>query len=185
MKIIKYVILSILLINTGALYMHNHKELLLPNTQGAEIYPMPVFCTLTVSNVQKSADWYVKALGFSVIFEIQDPVTKESTLVHLRRAKYQDILLKPAAATDQAKNSYGIAVTFQAWSDIDALTKLAKQQGVRVIIEPHDTAWQTRDVTFQDIDGYQITFTYPNQELLQKITTVDPSLLNQQEWGKK
>ena len=36
----------------------------------------------------------------------------------------------------------------------------------------------TRDVTFEDKDGYRITFTYPIQEMIEKIASDDPKKLD-------
>lgn len=148
--------------------MNNKPEIWFSTDSSLEIYPMPMFCTLTVTDVQKSAEWYAKILGFKVIFSVTDPATHEQLFVHLRREKYQDLLLKKGAS-DAAKNSNGLALTFQAWSDIDTLTERAQQHGVTVVAGPHTISfagpdgsnWGTREVIFQDRDGYRVTFTSP------------------------
>jgi uncharacterized glyoxalase superfamily protein PhnB len=150
----------------------------------ADIYPMPVFLTLAVENVSKSAEWYHNALNFTTIFAMNDPITNELNFVHLRRKKYQDILLVKGQ-TDRAMNTGGIAVTFQAWEDIDLLTQHAQKYGTRVLIAPHDTAWNTREVTFRDNDGYVINFTYPGAAIIKAMLDTDPQLLQSEAWEKK
>lgn len=144
---------------------------------------MPIFCTLTVKSIEKSIDWY-KSLGFRSIFSIQDPATDKVTFAHLRREKYQDILLVKGIG-DATANAGGMAITMQAWGDIDQLTENAKNLGARVIVEPYDTPWNTREVTFEDCDGYRITFSYPNQSMIEDITNKDAALLQSKTWEKK
>src|SRR5215472_2998249 len=62
---------------------------------GAEIYPMPMFATLSVADVAAVSAWYQAALGFGVVFSMLGPAGTPA-LVHLRRHKYQDVLLVPA-----------------------------------------------------------------------------------------
>jgi len=163
--------------------MNNSPLKQIVNENHEDIYPMPIFITLTVDNVQKSADWYNKALNFRTIFALSDPITNEFNFVHLRREKYQDILLVKGK-TDKATNAQGIAVTFQAWEDIDSLTHHAKEHGALVTVEPHDTLWNTRDVTFQDLDGYIINFTYPGKAMIQEMLETDPETLQSETWEK-
>lgn len=57
-----------------------------------EIYAMPGFVTLQVDDLARSTRWYVEGLGFVVLAEIPGP-GGTPVLVHLRRHRYQDILL--------------------------------------------------------------------------------------------
>jgi predicted lactoylglutathione lyase len=169
---IKRIMILGLCITMEILCMNNKTEIWFSTDPSVEIYPMPVFGTLTVADVQKSAEWYEKTLGFKTIFSVSDSDTHEKLFVHLRREKYQDLLLKKGVS-DKATNSHGIALTFQAWGDIDVLTDRAKQQGATIVAGPEDTSfagpdgntWGTRDVTFQDIDGYRVIFTAPKNRI--------------------
>lgn len=180
---IRIVALLLSFLSTGVLCMTSPELKQIINTGNEDIYPMPVFLTLTIENVQASADWYNKTLNFRTIFSMNDSVTNELNFVHLRRKKYQDILLIKGT-TDKAKNADGIAVTFQAWEDIDSLTDKAKENGALVTVEPHDTLWNTRDVTFQDLDGYVINFTYPGKAMIQEMLDTDPQLLSHETWER-
>lgn len=176
---VKIAILNIMFLYGGILSMDNADFKQTLNAQ-EEIYPMPVFCTLTVKNVEESLNWY-NALGFRSIFSLHDLDTKELCFAHLRRYKYQDILLIKGES-DKINNGHGIAITFQAWTDIDMLTKKGRENGLCIRIEPHNTLWNTRDVTFEDKDGYNITFTYPTKEMVEKILADDPEKLRRESW---
>ena len=52
---------------------------------GFEVYPMPMFATLAAEDPSALAAWYEEALGFVSMFA--------GPVIHLRRAKYQDLLV--------------------------------------------------------------------------------------------
>ena len=58
------------------------------------IYVMPACATLTVSDLDASRRWYVDGLGFAVLAQVPGP-TGSVALLHLRRWRYQDLLLVP------------------------------------------------------------------------------------------
>src|SRR5438477_9859595 len=72
---------------------------------GYEVYPMPFFATLECGDVNATAAWYRDALGFGIMFAGPE-IGGQPSLVHLRRKKYQDVLLRPAAnaASEGAAN---------------------------------------------------------------------------------
>ena len=53
---------------------------------GHEIYPMPMFAKIAVSDIESVAGWYGAALAFAVIFQAPGADGKP-VLVHLRRKK--------------------------------------------------------------------------------------------------
>jgi len=55
-----------------------------------EFYPMPMFINLEVKDLPASVAWYQDALGFRLLFS--DP-PGEPAMAHLRRDRYQDLLL--------------------------------------------------------------------------------------------
>jgi hypothetical protein len=61
-----------------------------------EIYPMPMFATVAARDVDQAAEWYQRALGFATVFRAPAPAGQASPLVHLRRRKYQDLLVVPS-----------------------------------------------------------------------------------------
>ncbi|MCK9342344.1 MAG: VOC family protein [Massilibacteroides sp.] len=131
-----------------------------------EIYPMMLFPTFEVRDIEASVDWYTRVLGFSPVYRMQDP-EKRTHLAHLRRLKHQDILLVPRKE-NCADPGLGVTVTL-AFSDdpgdkISALSAFAERiarEGA-VIEGPVDRPWNTRDVVVRDPDGYRLVFTTPD-----------------------
>jgi len=137
---------------------------------GHEIYPMPVFVTLFVRDVRSVAEWYERALGFSVVFQAPAAEGHAPPMVHLRRRKYQDLLILPAHNDGGAGSS--LTVTFNADGEIDALADRARTEpalGVSAIEGPRHTAWNTTDLLVTDPAGHRIVFsarrTSPDPEL--------------------
>jgi uncharacterized glyoxalase superfamily protein PhnB len=122
---------------------------------GFEIYLMPVFVTLVVDDVPGVVDWYVRALGFGVMF--RGPV------VHLRRSKYQDILIVQATP-QRAATTGGPPISFAANGDVDAIAERARvvaPTGRAAIDGPIDTPWNARDLHVTDPGGHHLVFTSP------------------------
>jgi catechol 2,3-dioxygenase-like lactoylglutathione lyase family enzyme len=109
------------------------------------IYVMPAFATLRVRDLEAARRWYVEGLGFIVLAELPGPAG-EIALIHLRRWRYQDILLVPARDPDSPAPS-GIRLTFCAHgTDLDALAAQARATDGGVVEGPFATPWNTRDV---------------------------------------
>ncbi|AYF74491.1 VOC family protein [Nocardia yunnanensis] len=119
------------------------------------IYVMPMFASFQVRDIAAATDWY-EAIGFLALATIPGP-DGTTAVVHLRRSKYQDLLLVPgepapgtttvsfaAAGTDLT----ALAATLRAGAFADA--------GVD---GPADTPWYTVDLTLTDADGNRIVFT--------------------------
>jgi len=127
---------------------------------GHEIYPMPVFATLAVSDVAGVAAWYETALGFATVFR-SPAVNEQPAMVHLRRRKYQDLLLVPSRS-EGAQPPASLTLTFNADGEIDQLADRARAEaaaGRSSVSGPYDTAWNTRDVRVTDPSGHQLVFT--------------------------
>jgi catechol 2,3-dioxygenase-like lactoylglutathione lyase family enzyme len=127
-------------------------------TMPTDIYPMPSFPTLTVSNLAASTQWYRDALKFQVIFELP------GRLLHLRRERYQDLLLAPGAADffEAAKGEVGRGVSLYfalpGLAEVDALAAHAKAAGTVALEGPVNRPWNIREVVFRDPDGYRLAF---------------------------
>jgi uncharacterized glyoxalase superfamily protein PhnB len=143
----------------------DHDPETLGEFNGFEIYPMPMFATLAVADVAAVAAWYEQALGFGTMFSSPGPGGQPS-LVHLRRRKYQDLLLTPlppGAATPEAPSS--ITVSFAIDDEVDALADRARAAaplGQSAIVGPIDTPWNTRDLRVTDPAGHRLVFTGRN-----------------------
>ena len=122
------------------------------------IYVMPSFATLSVSNLERSRRWYVEGLGFAILAELPGP-SGDVALIHLRRWRYQDLLLVPIRSS-LSPTSRGIRLTFSAHgTDLDALVAQANATGGGSIEGPYATPWNTLDVLAHDPDGYEVVFT--------------------------
>src|SRR5438552_4807759 len=94
---------------------------------GFEIYPMPMFATISVADVNGVVAWYQTALGFSTVFSAPPMPSMPSpggqpSLVHLRRRKYQDLLVT-AAPADAGSPSTGLTITFNTDGEVDQLAQ--------------------------------------------------------------
>jgi catechol 2,3-dioxygenase-like lactoylglutathione lyase family enzyme len=127
-----------------------------------EIYPMPAFAQLESTDLDRAARWYTEVLGFRTIFAAPGP-DGQPLLVHLRGARYQDVLLTRTRKPREpgAPVGTGIALYFQFWESWDALAALAERaraatdQGVE---GPIETPWNTREVRLRDPDGFLLVF---------------------------
>ena len=124
-----------------------------------EIYPMPMFATIAVADVAGVSAWYQTALGFRVVFEAPGGM-----LVHLRRQKYQDVLIVPAheaAAVAPAT----LTLSFGVDEDLGALAgqaRAAAPLGASQVTGPAATPWNTLDLRVTDPAGHRLIFTARN-----------------------
>jgi len=131
-----------------------------------EIYPMPFFVNLNVSDLAASSKFYQETLGFKNIFTLPGPGGKPA-LVHLRWSKYADLLIssprdgKPVPEPRGA----GVSLSFQMLErfdgSVDALAEQAKAGGANIVSGPLDQPWNVRELTVLDPDGYRLVFTAP------------------------
>ena len=130
-----------------------------------EIYPMPMFATLIVADLETSANFYQNALGFKHIFTMPGP-GGQPRLVHLRWVKYADLLItKPRDGSElTGPRGAGIALNFNMLEhfdgDMDVFARHARENGANVT-GPIDRPWNVREVTIIDPDGYTLIFTMP------------------------
>ena len=130
-----------------------------------EIYPMPLFPTLIVKDVEASSDFYQNALGFKHIFTMPGPDGSPS-LAHLRLTKYADVLITKSRDGKEVPEPRGVGISlnfnmfdhFQG--DMDAFAKHARDNGANVT-GPIDQPWNVREVTVLDPDGYRLIFMVP------------------------
>lgn len=122
------------------------------------IYGMPAFVTLRVRDLAASRRWYVEGLGFIALAEIPGP-SGAPALIHLRRWRYQDILLVPAGEAG-APAASGLRLTFSAeGADLDTIVAQARATGGGTVEGPVTTPWNTCDVITHDPDGFEVVFT--------------------------
>lgn len=142
-----------------------------------EIYPMPLFPQLAVSDLEESTEWY-RALGFDVVFSM--PV-----MAHVRYRKYADLMLvadrtqfgseRPPEGSARGRGvTVYISVEDESVADV---AERATEHGVTPAAEPSETPWNTREVRFEDPDGYRLAFSEP----VDTETTEFPNVLGHDE----
>ena len=129
----------------------------------AEFYPMPMFPTLSVTDIGASGSWYTEQVGFSRVFAI--PGTGgEVALEHLRWNKHADLMLVPETSAPypvQAKGT-GISLSFLAQTEaIDDMAARLEANGVEIAEGPVNRPWNTRDIVIIDPDGFRLIFFEP------------------------
>ncbi|MBU4215131.1 MAG: VOC family protein [Actinobacteria bacterium] len=118
------------------------------------IYAMPMFVNLVVSDLTAAETLYAAA-GFVKLATIPGPGGLPA-LVHLRRERFQDILMTRGAAVRGT-----VSVSFAAGeTDLDDVAERIRAAGGDVT-GPFDTPWFTTDVGFADADGNTVTLTAP------------------------
>lgn len=124
-----------------------------------EIYPMPMFPKLTVRDIEASVRWYA-ALGFEHVFTMSDAFGRPQ-LVHLRRARYADVLLVPGSGPAANGRDRGVSLTFALETDeVASLAERARSLGSQVLAEPRVQPWNARDVSIADPDGHHLIFSF-------------------------
>ena len=132
-------------------------------TTDPDVYPMPLFVRLTVSDLDESTAWY-RVLGFDVVYSM--PV-----MAHVRYREYADVMLAaPAAGLDDGQSTEsgeesrgeGVSVYINVENEsVDDVADRARERGAELRAEPHETAWNTREVALRDPDGYELVFSEP------------------------
>ena len=126
-----------------------------------EFYPMPSFPTLAVRDLVASSRWYQQVLGFRVVFEMPGP-SGAPVLIHLRWAKYADLLLVSDTSQTSAAKGVGVTLNFAMTQDsVDNFAAEIGSKGASIMSGPVDQPWNAREVTLLDPDGYHLTFTQP------------------------
>jgi predicted lactoylglutathione lyase len=124
---------------------------------GYPIYPMPAFVALTARDLMATAAFFTEALDFGVVFSGPE-VNGIPLLVHLRRARYQDVLIRQGAAR-AASDAMTVAFAAADAAAVDSLQARVERAGGRVVSPAADTPWNTHDLTVTDPDGNRFTFT--------------------------
>jgi predicted lactoylglutathione lyase len=124
---------------------------------GYPIYPMPAFVSVIARDLGATVAFFTAALDFAVMFAGPE-VDGIPVLVHLRRARYQDLLIRQGAA-GPASDAMTVAFAAADAAAVDALQARVERAGGRVVSGAADTPWNTHDLTVADPDGNRFTFT--------------------------
>ncbi|RKN43544.1 VOC family protein [Micromonospora endolithica] len=120
-----------------------------------DIYGMPAFVTMTVADISRTVDWYVNGLDFISLFSMPGPDARPA-LVHLRRWRYQDILVRPGLPPAGGEWTLSFLATAE---QLDAVAERARRHGGGLVDGPAETPWNTRDLRLTDPDGYTVVYT--------------------------
>lgn len=133
----------------------------------AEIYPMPAFPTLTVSNLAVSKQFYVDGLGFQVIFSMPAG-GGPAVLEHLRWIRYADLLLEQGAQAEEEEDAVaragGIRLNFSAalaGRSCAEIAERARAHGGGEVRGPIERPYNAREVVVTDPDGFVLVFSEP------------------------
>lgn len=121
-----------------------------------DIYGMPAFVSLDARDVRAAAEWFTSALDFIELFAM--PPGEQPTLIHLRRWRYQDILLRHSE--DEVSVGNGIQLSVAAtYEELDHVAERARALEHTVVEGPTDTPWNTRDLALTSPQGLRIVLT--------------------------
>ncbi len=128
-----------------------------------EIYPIPLFPTLSVADVAASLEWYTNRVGFESAYSLPMP-GGGLAMAHVRWRKYADLLLVPDSDPSNTAHPKGIGVSFSLLVDTTTIDEMASDltnSGVEIAEGPIDRPWNTRDIVVHDPDGYRLVFFEP------------------------
>ncbi len=100
-------------------------------------------------------------LGFQLVFEMPGP-TGAPVLIHLRWAKYADVLLVSDISQTSEAKGVGVSLTFaMTQGSVDNLAAKIAGKGGSIASGPVNQPWNAREITVFDLDGYRLVFTKP------------------------
>lgn len=129
-----------------------------------DIYGMPAFITLEVSDVRAAVRWFTEALDFIELFAM--PPGDDPVLVHVRRWRYQDILLRRSDETVEVGGGVQLSIAAQ-YDELDGLAARAQEFPGTTVVGPADTPWNSRDFSVTSPQGLRIVYTARRPEPLQ------------------
>ena len=131
------------------------KEAIMATTQEA-VSISAIVPTLTVDDLQKSITFY-EALGFAIDERWED---KGTLLGVMMRAGKTEIGLNQddwKKGRDR-KKGIGVRLSISTTRDnVDEMAKRARNAGITLKSEPHDTEWKSRAFEVSDPSGYLLT----------------------------
>lgn len=124
-----------------------------------EIYPMPMFAQLTVTDLDAASSWYQTVLDFEEVMQMPG-------MAHLRYRKYADVMLVTEDAEDEAIEAAplgrGLSLYFNLEDESVAdVAERAEARDATITRGPVETAWNTREVAISDPNGYELVFSEP------------------------
>jgi catechol 2,3-dioxygenase-like lactoylglutathione lyase family enzyme len=135
----------------------SHEEM--PAGELPEIPDMPNFAILVVNDLDRSLEFYTEGLGFWVEKQLDGP-DGQLAIVHLRRAQFRDLLLRPAREPLTGERGKGVRLSFACFDETEASLREVAERTAALpfgsVEGPLSTPWNTVDVMATDPDGYVI-----------------------------
>lgn len=111
--------------------------------------------SMTVSDLERSVDWYCHAIGFVIDKRYERDETTAS--VALKAGNVKLLLNQDDGAKGQDRvKGVGISLYLSTVQDVDALAERIKAEGWTLEMEPTDTPWGTRALRVRDPDGFAL-----------------------------
>ena len=111
--------------------------------------------TITVDDLQKSIKFY-EVLGFTVDERWEDKGTLLGVMLRAGRSQIglnQDDWQKGR----DRKKGIGVRLTLSTTGSVDEIAARAKNAGITLTSEPHDTEWKSRAFEVSDPSGFLLT----------------------------
>ena len=111
--------------------------------------------SLTVDDLQKSITFY-EALGFAIDERWEENGTLQGVMLRAGASQIglnQDDWKK---GRDRTKG-IGVRLSFSTPGSVDEIAKRAKNAGITLKSEPHDTEWKSRAFEVSDPSGFLLT----------------------------
>ncbi len=126
-----------------------------------EIYAMPMFATLPVRDLDASRAWYA-ALGF-VELAVMPGSDGSPQLVHLRRYRYQDLLLVLAEDGDTSGSARISFAHSGPVEELDDVAATLREIAAGEVAGPRTMPWRAVELESRDPDGHLVVLTAPPQ----------------------
>lgn len=132
------------------------------------IYAMPSFATIASSDLAATRRWFA-AIGFVQLAVMGDPAAP--MLVHVRRYRYQDVLVVPAGGGERsgpaATRAGGPRLSFShagPLGELDEIAERCRATGLGDVSGPAPTPWHSIDLELTGPDGATIVLTARSPE---------------------
>ncbi|HYM79861.1 MAG TPA: VOC family protein [Candidatus Limnocylindria bacterium] len=113
--------------------------------------------TYTVTNLQKTIEWYCDGLGFVVSERWEEGGKLEGVMLKAGNCTFGLSQDNFAKGQDREKG-VGFRIYADTVQSVDALAKRMRAYGGKIIAEPADMPWGARSFTVEDPDGFKISF---------------------------
>jgi uncharacterized glyoxalase superfamily protein PhnB len=136
-------------------HLQEQKEAIAARTEEA-VQISAIVPTLTVDDLQKSITFY-EALGFAIEDRWEDQGTLLGVMLRAGRTQIglnQDDWKKGR----DRKKGIGVRLSIQTTpGHVDEIARRARNAGITLTSEPHDTEWQSRAFEVTDPSGFLLT----------------------------